>query len=61
MGITGINPDPLIRGDGMWSDLFGKVIVFKQKAKASNHNPVWLYLSTRNQNPARVHVRVHLR
>lgn len=40
----------------MCSDLFVKVIVFKQKGKASllpNHNLVWLYLSTRNQNPAR--------
>lgn len=48
----------------MWSDLFVKVIVFKQKGKASllpNHNLVWLYLSTRNQNPVRVHVCVHLR
>lgn len=45
----------------MWSDLFVKVIVFKQKGKASllpNHNLAWLYLSTRNQNPAPVRVCV---
>lgn len=45
----------------MCSDLFVKVIVFKQQGKASllpNQNLVWLYLSTRNLNPAPVRARV---
>lgn len=48
----------------MCSDLFVKVIVFRQKGKASllpHHNLVWLYLLTRNQNPVCVCVCVQPR